>query len=232
MIKATRKPLEEIFSSVKDFGRVLVVGCGGCTSVCFAGGQRETLELAGELSEVARGSGGGQRFSCHTSERQCNPLFLSEIAERAEASDCLLSAACGAGVQLLSDTFPSRPVFPALNTLFVGVDVDVGLYEERCRHCASCMLAYTGGICPVTRCAKSLFNGPCGGTRADGDCEVGEGHPCAWVEIYDRLKAQGRLASILSIRPPMDWIDKGPATLVQRGFEGRYAEKPTVGEGR
>ncbi|MFZ4615098.1 MAG: methylenetetrahydrofolate reductase C-terminal domain-containing protein [Rectinemataceae bacterium] len=223
MIKATRKPLEEISSSVKGYGRVLVLGCGGCTSVCLAGGQRESLELADDLALAARAAGSSQHQASATVERQCNPVFLGEIAGRIAECDCVLSTACGAGVQGLSDAYPTLPVFPALDTLFIGVDIDVGLYEERCRHCSSCMLAYSGGICPVTRCAKSLFNGPCGGTRADGGCEVGEGKSCAWLEIHDRLKAQGRLASILSLRPPMDWVDRGPAILVQRGYEERYA---------
>ena len=223
MIKARRKPLGEILSSIGDYERVLVAGCGGCASVCLAGGLAETDELAAELAEEARG--GARRLRSTVIERQCNPLFLEEIAREASRSDCILSLACGAGVQHLADRFPALPVFPALDTLFVGVDIEVGLYEERCRHCGTCMLAYTGGICPVTRCAKSLFNGPCGGTRADGGCEVGEGRPCAWVEIHDRLKTQGRLANIIALRPPSEWIDKGPASLVQRGFEERSAPK-------
>jgi ferredoxin len=223
MIKATRKPLGEIHASVKGYSRVLVAGCGGCASVCLAGGLRETRELAEELDELARASGEGGSRAVLMAERQCNPVFVEEMAGRAPEGDCILSTACGAGVQLLADAFPSLPVFPALDTLFVGVDVDTGLYEERCRHCGSCMLGYTGGICPVTRCAKSLFNGPCGGMRMDGGCEVGNGLPCAWVAIHERLKAQGRLAGILALRPPMEWIDRGPAVLVQRGFETRHA---------
>jgi ferredoxin len=223
MIKARRKPLGEILSSIEGYRRVLVAGCGGCVSVCLAGGLPETDELAAELAEATRGQPREPRAS--VIERQCNPLFVEELAREVGECDCILSLACGAGVQHLADRFPALPVFPALDTLFVGVDIEAGLYEERCRHCGTCMLAYTGGICPVTRCAKSLFNGPCGGTRADGSCEVGEGRHCAWVEIHDRLAAQGRLASIIAIRPPMEWIDRGPASLVQRGFEVLPARK-------
>ena len=61
-------------------------------------------------------------------------------------------------------------------------------------------MAYTGGICPVTMCAKVLFNGPCGGSQ-DGHCEVDKNIPCAWVNIYKRLKAQGRLEQILNVFP-------------------------------
>ncbi len=226
MVKATRKPLEEIFGMVKGFERVLVVGCGGCTSVCLAGGQREVLALADELAECARNARVPQQYACFVTERQCNREFLEDIEERVENCDCLLSLACGAGAGLLADVYAAVPVFPALNTMFLGADLDVGLYEERCRTCGQCVLGDTGGICPVTRCSKGSLNGPCGGTQQDGSCELGDGIHCAWNDIYDRLKGQGRVESMMVIRPPMDWMEKGPRTLVQRGFEGRYAKKP------
>jgi hypothetical protein len=221
MVKATRKPLEEIFGTVKKYRRVLIVGCGGCTSVCLAGGQRETLALAEDLTECARQAHVPHQFECFTVERQCNFEHLAEIEEKVKNVEAVVSIACGAGVQHCAEAYPSTPVFPGLDTLFVGVDRDVGLYEEACRSCGTCSLAVTGGICCVTRCAKSLFNGPCGGTQADGSCEVGGGVRCAWKDIHDRLTAQGRIAQLAEVRPPMDWKEKGPRTLVQRGYEGR-----------
>jgi hypothetical protein len=127
-----------------------------------------------------------------------------------------------AGAQFLAEKYESKPVFPALNTMFIGLDRDIALYQERCRTCGNCKLGFTGGICPVTCCSKSLFNGPCGGTNFDGSCEVSKDIPCAWNMIYERLKAQKRLDNIFSIHPPMDWIDKGPGSFVQSGFEKRY----------
>ncbi len=225
MVKATRKPLEEIFGMVKGYTRVLVAGCGGCTSVCLAGGQREAAEMADELRVCARDAHLPHVSTVTTIERQCNPEFLSEIGDLAKNADCILSMACGAGVGLLADAYPAIPVFPALDTKFLGVDVDVGLYEERCRTCGDCRLADTGGICPVTRCSKGSLNGPCGGTRETGECELGEGRHCAWNDIYERLKGQGRLANMLIVRPPMEWVDKGPRTMAQRGYAERYAKK-------
>ena len=108
----------------------------------------------------------------------------------------------------------------------------MGLYEERCRSCGTCALGDTGGICPVTRCSKGVLNGPCGGTQEDGSCELGDGIHCAWHDIYDRLKGQGRRKEILVVRPPMDWVEHGPRSLVQRGYEARYAKKPAEGEDR
>jgi ferredoxin len=222
MVKATRKPLQEIFDTVKGYQRVLVVGCGGCTSVCLAGGQREVLELADELSQCARKAHVLQQYATFVTERQCNPEFLADIEDRVKNADCLVSMACGAGAGSMADVYPSAPVFPALDTMFIGVDVDVGLYEERCRSCGQCVIGDTGGICPVTRCSKGVMNGPCGGTGDDGTCELGEGIHCAWHDIYERLKLQGRLANMMIVRPPMEWVDKGPRTMIQRGYEGRY----------
>jgi hypothetical protein len=223
MVKAIRKPLEEIFEMVSGFPRVLTVACGGCTSVCLAGGQREALELNAELAECFSRGGRKVELDCYTTERQCSPDFVAEVAALARGCDCMLSTACGVGAQLLAETHPTTPVFPALNTMFLGWDQDVAFYQERCRTCGDCHLGWTGGVCPVTRCSKSLFNGPCGGTSGDGKCEVSPDTPCAWHEIYERLKGQNRLDSLLTVRPVMEWKDKGPASFVQRGYEGRYA---------
>ncbi len=234
MVKATRKPLEEIYGTVKGYSRVLTVACGGCTSVCLAGGQREALALNEELSALAHRDHVPMQLSCFTTERQCNPEFVQDIREMVDNADCILSTACGVGVQCLAEAYPSTPTFPALDTVFLGADVDVGLYEERCRSCGQCVLAYTGGICPVVRCSKGNFNGPCGGTRCDGTCEVGGGVHCAWNDIYERLQAQGRVKMILEYRPPMNWNEKGPGTLVQRGYEARHAGRlpPAAREGK
>jgi hypothetical protein len=231
MVKATRKPLEEIFGMVKGYRRVLVVGCGGCTSVCLAGGQRETQALADDLSAMARQAHVPQQYAAVVTERQCNPEFVRDIEGMVKDCDCLISTACGAGCGLVADAYPASPVFPGLDTMFVGIDVDVGLYEERCRSCGQCVLGDTGGICPVTRCSKGVLNGPCGGTEEDGSCELGQGIHCAWHDIYVRLSAQKRLANMLIVRPPMEWIDRGPRTMVQRGYEGRYPQQTKETEG-
>ena len=98
-------------------------------------------------------------------------------------------------------------------------------YEERCRSCSSCVLAWTGGICPVTLCAKGLYNGPCGGTDK-GSCEIDEDQPCAWYMIYERLAGQKRLDCITNIQAPNEWEDQVPRTLLHRGYKKRnYSDK-------
>lgn len=221
MVKAERKPIEEIKEAIGAYNKVLITGCGGCVSVCLVGGQRETLALKAELGALYKKENRQQELDEYTVERQCNDQFLEELDSRIQKYDCVLSMACGAGVQNTAKRFPGIPVFPAVNTVSIGIDKDIGMYEERCRACGHCVLGYTGGICPVTRCSKGLFNGPCGGTNIDS-CEVSNEVPCAWLEIYHRLKAQDRLDDIKKIHTPMEWHNQTPRTIIQEPYQKRY----------
>ena len=135
-----------------------------------------------------------------TVERQCDREFLEELDTHGRRLRCLISMACGVGIQFLAERFPDKPVFPAVDTSGLAVNQAVGWYEERCRSCSSCVLGWTGGICPVTMCAKGLYNGPCGGTNK-GSCEINKDQPCAWYMIYERLAKQNRLDNLKIIRP-------------------------------
>ena len=223
MVKGKRKPLEELKEAVKRYARVLNVGCGGCVSVCLVGGLKEVDHLNAEMNMLMKAEGIATRFDGFTVERQCNEQFLEDLDRRVRGYDCLMSMACGAGAQLLATRYPQTPVFPAINTSAIGIDCEVGVYEERCRACGECVLGYTGGICPVTRCAKGLFNGPCGGTNITS-CEVSEEIPCAWLEIYNRLEAQNRLEDIRKIRAPMQWQNTFRRRIVQEPYARRYIE--------
>ncbi len=218
MIVAERKPFDEIRSMVAGYKKVLTVGCGTCVAVCLAGGSKEVETLNAELNLAFRKE--GIEFGAETLERQCDMEFLAELDAVADKYDAFLSMACGAGIQFLAERFPNKPVLPAVNTSFIGVNLDIGWYEEKCRACGQCVLAMTGGVCPVTMCAKSLFNGPCGGTNKTS-CEIHPDQPCAWFKIYERLAGQGRLDQILKISPPNDWSNQKPRKVIQPGYEER-----------
>lgn len=224
MIVGERKPLEEIKEMVRPYKKILNVGCGGCTSICLSGGQKEVGLLNDDLKQEYQKENIPFQIDGFTIERQCNADFFSELDEMVKTYDALLSMACGAGVQFMADRYPEKPVFPALNTIFVGVDREIGWYEENCRTCGDCVLGDTAGICPVTRCAKSIFNGPCGGTSREGKCEVSKETPCAWFEIYERLKKQGRLENILKVRIPRDWRNQTRRSLIHEAFKHRYTK--------
>jgi len=220
MIIATRKPFEEIKDLLKDYNKVLTVGCGTCVAVCLAGGEKEVGILNAELKIARAISKNPIQLGAVTIERQCDMEFLEELEDMVKEYDALLSMACGAGIQFLAERFPEKPVFPAVDTTAIGVNKDVGWYEERCRACGNCVLGYTAGICPVTMCAKSLFNGPCGGTQGES-CEIDKNQPCAWYKIHERLSKQDRLSNIKTIFPANDWRNTTPRTTLQPGYKER-----------
>jgi len=224
MIIAKVKPLEEVKEMIKDYRNILNVGCAGCTAVCLAGGQKEVDTLNAKLSLAFKADKTSCEIAGFTVERQCELDFLAELDSMINHYDVLLSMACGAGVQFLAERYPEKRVFPAVNTTFVGINRDVGWYEERCQCCGECVLGITGGVCPVTMCAKGLFNGPCGGSQ-DGHCEVDKAIPCAWVQIYERLKKQGRLENILKVFPARNWQNQTQGTIVLEDYKQRYVKE-------
>ena len=217
MIVAKRKPFDEIMQLIKGYKKVLVVGCGTCVAVCLAGGEKEVAVLTTELDMGRKLVNNPVQLGSITLERQCDREYLAQLDGMVKDYDALISMACGVGIQFLAERFPDTPVFPAVDTTGLAVNQDVGWYEERCRSCGRCVLGLTGGICPVTMCAKGLYNGPCGGTNK-GSCEINADQPCAWFNIYERLKAQGRLDCIMEVQPPQEWKDTTPRTLVQPGY--------------
>lgn len=217
MIIAEQKPLDEIKTLIKEAEKVLVVGCGTCVTVCFAGGAREAAIVAASLRMSTRLDGRPIQVTDVTVQRQCEWEYLDEIAPQVKNADVVLSLGCGIGVQAIAEHFPQAWVTPGLNTTFLGLPTEQGVWAERCAACGDCILGLTGGICPIARCSKSLLNGPCGGSE-DGHCEIDPDVPCAWQLIYDRLSSMDRLDLLLEIQPPKNWRtsrDGGPRKIVR-----------------
>lgn len=204
MIVAKKKPLEEIIEYLKGLDSILVLGCRECVTVCEAGGEKEVTYLASALQDHFRAQGKQVQIGQYTVNRQCDPEFLEEIKDMVNHYQAILSLACGAGVQFVAEKYPSIQTFPGVNTCFVGVAEESGYWTERCQGCGQCILAYTGGICPVARCAKRLLNGPCGGS-SQGKCEVDPNLDCVWQLIIDKLKALGQLENYEKIQELKDW---------------------------
>lgn len=193
MIIAERKPLEEIRNMIAGHKRILAVGCGTCVTICWAGGEKEVGILASQLRLACNREGNELSVLEAVVERQCEKEMVEELRDKVQEVEAILSMGCGAGVQTIADIFEEKLVFPVLNTTFIGMPEKEGLWTEMCGACGDCFLDRTGGICPVVRCAKGLLNGPCGGTRRGGKCEIDPEKDCAWVLIYRRLEKQGRL---------------------------------------
>jgi len=200
MIIAERKPMGEILEMLKTHRKVLFLGCQSCVAVCLSGGEKETHLLAEAIRLARKGEKPIEIFEGAV-KRQCDFEFIEPLAERVAEVEAVLSLACGAGVQTMAELYQDKPIYPAVNTKFIGMTEGFGSWSERCLACGDCILDLTGGICPIARCPKSLLNGPCGGTR-DGKCEVDRNKDCAWTLIYRQLKRQGKLHLMKEYRPP------------------------------
>lgn len=222
MIVADKKPIEEIIEEIKAHEKILILGCNECVTVCEAGGKKEVGILASALRMYFLNQGRREvTVDEETLQRQCDHEYLDEIRDRVDQYDAIVSLACGVGVQFTAETYFSTPVYPGVNTCFMGATEDRGLWTERCQGCGQCILARTGGICPVSRCAKRVMNGPCGGST-NGTCEINKEVICAWQLIVDRLKALGRFDDYETLSPLKDWsTDRagGPRKVVREDVQ-------------
>jgi ferredoxin len=217
MIIGEQKPLEEVKGLVAGADKVLVVGCGTCVTVSFAGGTKEVGVLASSLRMATKLDGNAQQFDEMTVQRQCEWEYIDPLGAQLDQYDLVLSLGCGIGVQALAERYPDATVVPGLNTTFLGMPTEHGVFEERCQACGDCILGLTGGICPIARCSKQLLNGPCGGSQ-NRVCEIDPEIACAWQLIYERMEAHGQLDRLLEIQPPKDWShsrDGGPRKIVR-----------------
>lgn len=220
MIVGEQKPFDEIWEMVKDHKQVTVFGCNTCVSVCHQGGNKEAEILASLLRMRATQEGVEIDIKDGGIERQCEHPFFEKVMDFLGESEAVLSLACGIGVQFVAEKYMKIPVYPALNTTFLGDVQADGFFTEKCQACGDCVLGVTGGICPVSRCCKRIFNGPCGGS-SDGKCEISKDIDCAWQLVVDRLEALGKLDDYEKLAPVKDWSKDragGPRSFKLEGF--------------
>lgn len=202
-IISANKPFEAIIGAIKDSGetKIFISGCGQCATTCQSGGEEQVQAMKAKLEAEGITVTGTAVF-----DPACNVLKTkSEIKKMpgAEEAEAVLCMACGEGVQTLAQLL-KKPIHPANDSLFIGQTKRVGHFHEGCSVCGECELEWTGGVCPMTICAKGILNGPCGGAK-DGKCEVSSEKDCAWIKIYDNLKEQGKLENMDAIREPKDY---------------------------
>ena len=176
MIISENKPINEILGFLKNAEKVVLIGCNQCAAICKSGGEEEVLKMK-EALEIEGKTVLGYRIL----DPACNLLKSKKDLKELKSE--------------LAD---------ANNTMFIGETKRIGEFEEACKACGDCELGWTGGICPVTMCAKGLINGACGGAK-NGKCEVSQDNDCAWVKIYERLKDIDQLDNLLEIRPMKDY---------------------------
>lgn len=189
MIITRKKPIEELMGMVADAKTVAIVGCGSCATVCQTGGQPEIDALTQKLEAA-----GKKVVATAIVDFCCNNFLVKKKMKTIVPTnpDAIICMSCGDGAQCITKNAGSIATYPANNTMFLGETASAGVFEEACHLCGDCVLGQTGGICPISQCAKSLVNGPCGGQK-NGKCEVDPNNDCAWIKIYKRLEAIGQL---------------------------------------
>ena len=203
MIITSKKPIEELLGMLEGVKKVAIVGCNNCAAACQTGGEKEVMEMKAFLEEK-----GFEVVATVTPDECCHKLLVKKETKilRDCGAEAIVGMACGDGIQTVADNV-QLPIYPANNTMFLGQVERVGMFNEYCRMCGDCVLGTTGGICPITMCAKSLVNGPCGGQK-NGKCEVCAENDCAWIKIYNRLVAIGQEDKLFQTR-----ADKGYANV-------------------
>ncbi len=195
-----QKSFEEVQQQLEGLDRVYIVGCGTCATMTRTGGREEVLDMKERLQGLDKIVTGWIVLPT-----ACDEMTEASIIENNGAignASCILAMSCAMGVQRVA-SYINKPVIPALDTLFIGLEERPGDFHEVCAQCGHCVLGYTAGICPITACHKHLLNGPCGGTD-NGKCEVDKEKDCAWTLIYQRLKEQGRLDLMRRYHPIKD----------------------------
>jgi len=193
--------MEELRAALGKKKKLFLVGCGACAEQCKTGGpediEKAAKEFIGAGYEVV-----GKVCVEETCYVQRVRKRLQEHADDLKQTEAVVVFSCGAGVQAVAEQIPLR-VIAALDSSFMGTVQRVGAFDEQCSLCGECILNFTGGLCPVTRCPKGIVNGPCGG--GDGEmCEVNQEQKCVWLEIYNKLKETGDEELFHRIRAPKD----------------------------
>jgi len=203
MIITKQKELKEILKYLEGQQRIFLIGCGECSTTCKTGGEEEVRKIKDLLEAEGKAVTG-----CCIPDAPCIAaqvkLELVKNRKAIEASDAILVMACGLGIQSVKENLRlDKAVHVGCDTLFMGAIDGTGSFLERCSACGDCILELTGLICPITRCPKSLLNGPCGG-QDKGKCEVDKNKDCTWILIYNELKKQNKLHLLKAKRPPKD----------------------------
>ncbi len=200
-----QKPIEEIIQHIRPGEKMFVVGCNNCAWKCHSGGEEETAAMAERLARrgidvVGYTVPGPQGMSLckldHTRK-----VLMEDYADPVKQANSFLVLGCGQGIHTVIDATDGGMVHPGCDTVFGGETVSESEINEYCSLCGDCIIEFTGGLCPMTLCAKSLLNGPCGGAE-DGKCEVDSDRDCGWILIYERLKKLGQLELLEPYQTP------------------------------
>jgi len=201
MILSEQKPIEDILGYLEGEKSVFILGCNGCAQSSGSGGPVQVEEMKKKLEEAGFTVTGTKviEFLC---EKALVKSGLRGRVDQVAAADSILVMTCGIGVQAVAAAV-NKVCHPACNTVNLGGSRGEWRGSERCYECGQCLLDYTGGVCPLTACTKSLVSGACGGA-SEGKCELSPERDCGWELIYNRLKSKNQLEKLSELIDALD----------------------------
>ena len=202
MIITRQKDFENIINLVGK-GPVFIIGCSECATLCHTGGEEDVLVMKDALEKENIDVSGWVILdpACHLNN---DKRLLKPFKEKIEKSKNILVLACGNGVQTVNEILDDKVVISGTDTLFLGKITRVDEFDRQCIMCGDCQLNIFGSFCPISRCPKSMLNGPCGGAK-EGKCEINPDLECVWIQIYKYLKFIGKLDLLKEIQAPKNW---------------------------
>ena len=202
MIITRQKDFNDLLISLAN-GPVFIIGCSECATICHTGGEEEVLKMKDNLKKKNIQTTGWIILdpACHLLN---DKRLLKKHKNEIDRAKKILVLACGNGIQTVSEIIDDIDIVPGTDTLFLGEIKRLTDFEKRCVMCGDCIQDLFDGVCPVSRCPKSMLNGPCGGS-IEGKCEISKDVDCVWEIIYKRLKERGELHRLKEIKKPKDW---------------------------
>lgn len=202
MIITRQKTIDELLSLLET-DPVFIIGCSECATLCHTGGENEVQTMKKTLMTKGLQVTGSIVLdpACHLNN---DKRLLKNYTDQITQAKKILVLACGTGAQTINELYPSKSIIAGTDTLFVGETVRADSFIKRCNLCGECILELFSGFCPVSRCPKSMLNGPCGGAR-NGKCELNSNLDCVWDQIFTNLKKKNALHLLQVIQPPKQW---------------------------
>jgi len=202
MIVTRQKNFDDLLKSIAN-DPVFIMGCSECATICHTGGEEEILQMKSAL-EKKKINVIGWVILDPACNLQNDKRLLKKCKKELDKAKKILVLSCGSGVQTVSEIIDNTDVIPGTDTIFLGEIKRLTDFEKRCNLCGDCIQDLFDGFCPISRCPKSMLNGPCGGS-VNGKCEVSSDMDCIWDVIFKRLAEKGKLDRLKEIKKPKDW---------------------------
>jgi electron transport complex protein RnfC len=197
MLAVQIKPEAEILPLISE-RRPFIFECLGCREVYYP------TENADKFINNLKEQFVGRVYLDYLCNREFVNEYIKAYANEIEKAQVILVFSCGVGVQVISSLLEDRIVYTGCDTLYLNGFQGLTAQNFNCDQCGECYMNYSGGLCPITLCAKQLLDGPCGGSQG-GKCEVDADIPCVWQQIVDRLGNLGRLDILERLAAPKNW---------------------------